>query len=107
MYGVPFGHIGTAIGIGFVIVCVVSVIHAWRSMKLLIVIAAAVASTLALAAPAHADPGPICGAPGAPPCAGPNLLTPQQQCALIAWRTMLPCNWLGMQVPQNTPGSWG
>jgi hypothetical protein len=24
-----------------------------------------------------------------------------------AWRTMMPCNWLGQQVPQGTPGSWG
>ncbi|WP_374026415.1 hypothetical protein [Mycobacterium sp. HNNTM2301] len=49
---------------------------------------------------------PICGTPGTPPCAGPGPLTPEQQCALIAWRTMTPCNWLGMQVPAGTPGSW-
>jgi len=61
-----------------------------------------------LAGVAQADPppGPICGTPDVP-CAGPSPLTPQQQCALTAWRTMMPCNWLGQQVPQGTPGSWG
>jgi len=53
----------------------------------------------------HADP-PICGTPDRP-CAGPSPLTPEQQCAFTAWRTMMPCNWLGQQVPQGTPGSWG
>ncbi|MFZ0714687.1 hypothetical protein [Mycobacterium sp.] len=28
-------------------------------------------------------------------------------CALIAWRTLTPCNWYGIPVPQDTPGSWG
>lgn len=55
--------------------------------------------------PASADP--VCGAPGAPPCAGPGPLTPEQQCALFAWRTWTPCNWMGMQVPAGTPGSMG
>jgi hypothetical protein len=58
---------------------------------------------------AQADPGPACGAPGVP-CAGPSPLTPEQQCALIAWRTWTPCNWspgINMQVPAGTPGSWG
>jgi hypothetical protein len=50
------------------------------------------------ASAAHADP-PICG--------GPSPLTPEQQCALTAYRMMMPCNWLGQQVPQGTPGSWG
>jgi hypothetical protein len=54
---------------------------------------------------AHADP-PICGTPDRP-CAGPSPLTPEQQCALTAYRMMMPCNWLGQQVPQGTPGSWG
>jgi len=27
--------------------------------------------------------------------------------ALTAYRMMMPCNWLGQQVPQGTPGSWG
>jgi hypothetical protein len=60
------------------------------------------------AAPAaHADPAPPpCGSPDVP-CAGPSPLTPAQQCAFTAWRTMMPCNWLGQQVPAGTPGSWG
>jgi hypothetical protein len=64
---------------------------------------------LAGAAVAQADPGPPCGSP-AVPCAGPSPLTPEQQCALIAWRTLTPCNWapgINMQVPAGTPGSWG
>lgn len=28
-------------------------------------------------------------------------------CAIIAWRTMTPCNYWGVKVPQGTPGSWG
>jgi hypothetical protein len=69
------------------------------------------ASTLAIAAAIFAtapaaSADPICGAPGMPPCAGPSPLTPEQQCAFIAWRSMMPCNWLGMQVPAGTPGSW-
>jgi hypothetical protein len=57
---------------------------------------------------AQADPA-ACGTPDVP-CAGPSPLTPEQQCALIAWRTWTPCNWapgINMQVPQGTPGSWG
>ncbi|HEY2500034.1 MAG TPA: hypothetical protein VGI68_01065 [Mycobacterium sp.] len=50
---------------------------------------------------------PVCGTPGTPPCAGPGPLTPEQQCALFAWRTWTPCNWMGMQVPAGTPGSMG
>jgi len=64
------------------------------------------AATFASSIPtASADP--ICGTPGTPPCAGPGPLTPEQQCALIAWRTWTPCNWLGVQVPAGTPGSMG
>ena len=48
---------------------------------------------------------PVCGVPGTPPCA-PSL-SPEQQCALIAWRTWTPCNWVGLQVPIGTPGSVG
>lgn len=62
------------------------------------------ASSFAGLPPVSADP--ICGTPTTPPCAGPSPLTPEQQCAFIAWRTMTPCNWLGMQVPAGTPGSW-
>jgi hypothetical protein len=51
---------------------------------------------------ASADPA-VCGGPGTPPCA-PGL-SPEQQCALVAWRTWTPCNWLGVQVPIGTPGS--
>jgi hypothetical protein len=54
---------------------------------------------------AQADP-PACGAPDVP-CAGPSPLDPQQQCALTAWMMHMPCNWVGQQVPQGTPGSWG
>jgi hypothetical protein len=68
-------------------------------------IAAAAAMYIGAAPAAHADP-PICGSPDRP-CAGPSPLTPEQQCAFTAWRTMMPCNWLGQQVPQGTPGSWG
>jgi hypothetical protein len=68
-------------------------------------IAAAAAMFIGAAPAAHADP-PICGSPDRP-CAGPSPLTPEQQCAFTAWRTMMPCNWLGQQVPQGTPGSWG
>jgi hypothetical protein len=64
---------------------------------------ACAASFLAFgAAPAQADPP--CGSPDVP-CA-PSL-TPEQQCALIAWRTWIPCNWVGLQVPSGTPGSVG
>ena len=70
-----------------------------------VTIAAAAAMFIGVAPPAYADP-PICGTPDRP-CAGPSPLTPEQQCAFTAWRTMMPCNWLGQQVPQGTPGSWG
>ena len=53
---------------------------------------------------ASADPA-VCGGPTTPPCAPP--LSPQQQCALVAWRTWTPCNWVGVQVPVGTPGSVG
>lgn len=53
-----------------------------------------------------ASADPVCGTPGTPPCAGPGPLTPEQQCALFAARTWTPCNWMGMQVPAGTPGSW-
>lgn len=55
---------------------------------------------------AHADPAPPCGSTEVP-CAGPGPLTPEQKCAFIAWRTWMPCNWLGEQVPVGTPGSLG
>jgi hypothetical protein len=61
---------------------------------------------LVSSAVAHADP-PICGGPGGPPCAGPSPLAPDQQCALTAFMMHMPCNWVGQQVPQGTPGSWG
>lgn len=52
---------------------------------------------------------PICNAPGLPPCAppAPFQLTPAQTCAVVAWRTWVPCNWWGQQVPEGTPGSVG
>jgi hypothetical protein len=80
-----------------------------RTRRLITGFAAATTLTIATAAFATtptAAADPICGAPGTPPCAGPSPLTPEQQCAFIAWRSMMPCNWLGMQVPAGTPGSW-
>jgi hypothetical protein len=38
---------------------------------------------------------------------GEPPISPQQQCALVAWRTWTPCNWVGVQVPVGTPGSVG
>ena len=75
-----------------------------RLIAVILFVAAAAAGVLVGSAPANADPPP-CGGPQGPPCAAP--LTPEQQCALIAWRTWLPCNWLGAQVPVGTPGSFG
>jgi hypothetical protein len=65
-------------------------------------------AAVTVSAPVHADPG-ICNGPGLPPCAppAPFTLTPAQSCAVIAWRTHVPCNWWGDQVPQGTPGSAG
>lgn len=55
---------------------------------------------------AHADPPPFaCDGPGLPPCASGG--DPGTMCAIIAWRTMTPCNYWGVKVPQGTPGSWG
>ena len=72
-----------------------------------IAVAAASYGLMGAAPASHADPGPPpCGSPDVP-CAGPSPLTPEQQCALIAWRMMMPCNWVGQQVPAGTPGSWG
>lgn len=67
-----------------------------------------VAAALTFSAPVHADP-PMCNAPGLPPCAppAPFTLTPAQGCAMIMWRTLVPCNWWGAQVPEGTPGSVG
>jgi hypothetical protein len=50
-----------------------------------------------------ASADPVCGVPGTLPCA--PALSPEQQCAFIAWRTWTPCNWVGVQVPIGTPGS--
>jgi hypothetical protein len=85
-----------------------------------LIAAAIAAAVIAVAPPAGADPGAdpvipimpgpvICNAPGLPPCAppAPFALTPAQSCAIIAWRTHVPCNWWGDQVPQGTPGSVG
>jgi hypothetical protein len=79
----------------------------WRTMRKPSIVLAGVACAASLlafgAAPAQAD-NPSCGSPDVP-CAPP--LTSQQQCALIAWRTWIPCNWVGVQVPSGTPGSVG
>jgi hypothetical protein len=78
-----------------------------RTRRLIIVAATALATSVggfAAATTASADPA-ICGGPDTPPCAGPSPLTPEQQCALFAWRTWTPCNWAGVQVPVGTPGS--
>jgi hypothetical protein len=74
-----------------------------RSIAVTLFAAAVAAGVLIGSGPAYADPPP-CGTPDVP-CAAP--LSPDQQCALIAWRTWLPCNWLGAQVPVGTPGSFG
>jgi hypothetical protein len=77
-----------------------------RFIAVMLFVAAAAAGVLVGSAPAHADPSPPCGSPDVP-CAGPGPLTPEQQCAWIAWRTWTPCNWIGLQVPAGTPGSLG
>src|ERR1700722_19905696 len=80
-----------------------------RTRGLVTAVIAAIAlatATVTFASAPTASADPICGAPGMPPCAGPSPLTPDQQCAYLAWRSMMPCNWLGMQVPAGTPGSW-
>jgi hypothetical protein len=80
--------------------------HIQKALAGIAIAACAVIFSLIGASPdAHADP-PICGSPDVP-CAGPSPLTPEQQCALTAYRMMMPCNWLGQKVPQGTPGSWG
>ena len=77
-------------------------------LKRLLVTGAAAASIIvggcAGVGAASADPA-VCGGPGTPPYAPP--LSPEQQCALVAWRTWTPCNWVGVQVPVGTPGSVG
>jgi len=80
-------------------------IHTAAAAGLAIAASAVMYGLIGTAPAAHADP-PICGSPDRP-CAGPSPLTPEQQCALTAYRMMMPCNWLGQQVPQGTPGSWG
>src|SRR4029077_9569714 len=74
-------------------------------LKRLLVTGAAAASIIvggcAGVGAASADPA-VWGGPGTPPCAPP--LSPEQQCALVAWRTWTPCNWVGVQVPVGTPG---
>lgn len=68
-----------------------------------IVLAAVSCAAALLIAPLPQDP--VCNAPGLPPCAPPA--DPNVLCAIVAWRTFMPCNYLGVQVPQGTPGSWG
>jgi hypothetical protein len=75
-----------------------------RFMAVTVFVAAAAVPVLVGSAPADAEPAPPCGSPEVP-CA--PMLTPEQQCALIAWRTWTPCNWVGVQVPSGTPGSVG
>jgi hypothetical protein len=76
-----------------------------RFIAVILFVAANAAAVLVGSAPAQADPPP-CGSPDVP-CAGPGPLTPEQQCAWIAFRTWTPCNWVGVQVPAGTPGSLG
>jgi hypothetical protein len=77
-------------------------------LKRLLIVGTVAASIIAggcvYVAVASANPA-VCGGPATPPCAPP--LSPEQQCALIAWRTWTPCNWQGVQVPVGTPGSVG
>jgi hypothetical protein len=77
-----------------------------RFVAVTLFVAAAATEVLVGSAPTYADPPPPCGSPDVP-CAGPGPLTPEQQCAWIAFRTWTPCNWLGVQVPAGTPGSLG
>lgn len=78
--------------------------HVNRLIGVILFVAAAAACVFVSAASADADPPPPCGSPEVP-CA--PMLTPEQQCALIAWRTWIPCNWAGVRVPSGTPGSVG
>jgi hypothetical protein len=74
-------------------------------------VAALAAAAVLTAAPAYADPddppappspGPVVG-PAAPP---PPGLTREQQCAWIAFRTWIPCNWvMPNPPPPGTPGT--
>jgi hypothetical protein len=70
-----------------------------------IAIVAIGAATFASPPPASADPA--CDAPGTPPCAGPEPLTPEQRCQLMPWRVMPPCNDAAIQNPIGIPGTWG
>jgi hypothetical protein len=77
----------------------------WKRLLMAVAVAASLsAGSYASVGVASADPA-VCGGPDTPPCA--PALSPEQQCALIAWRTWTPCNWLGVQVPVGTPGSVG
>lgn len=81
-----------------------------RTRRLVTAFVAAIALTIVVttfAAAPTASADPICGAPGAPPCAGPSPLSPEQQCAFIAWRSMMPCNWLGSAGARRHAGELG
>jgi hypothetical protein len=75
---------------------------------------AVAASALVVSAPAQADdpppPPPVqaedAPPPPAAPAAGIPSLTPEQQCAWIAYRLWMPCNWVMNQPPPpGTPGT--
>ncbi|BBX64005.1 hypothetical protein MSAS_31790 [Mycobacterium saskatchewanense] len=79
-------------------------------MRLLSVAFGVVAAAVLTAAPANADPDvpppPPPGPPGVAPAAPPPGLTREQQCAWIAFRTWVPCNWIMPNPPPpGTPGT--
>ena len=81
-----------------------------NTVALAAVFIASVFATMVVAFPASAapkfpPPGPAaCDGPDLPPCA-PIGMDPNLQCALVAWRTWMPCNMWGVRVPEGTPGS--
>lgn len=58
---------------------------------------------------AVADASPFdnesCGTTTTPACAGPSPFTPEQICGGFTYFTFIPCNWVGIKVPEGTPGS--
>lgn len=64
------------------------------------------AAASALADPEPEPPPVPAPAPGPPGLAPPLGLTPEQQCAWIAYRTFIPCNWvMPTPPPPGTPGT--
>jgi hypothetical protein len=74
-----------------------------------LIAAALAAAAIFGAAPAYADPDPPPPPPApAAPAGVPGIpnLTREQQCAWIAYRTWVPCNWMMPNPPPpGTPGT--